>query len=82
MYASEADGDNVRAPIGRGVAGAVAGRDAAPVEGHSHRNELGAAVILLDAGRQMETYARNTQIWEKHAKRIEQQQKINTSEAG
>ena len=55
MYTSEADGDDVRAPVSRGIAGAVAGGDAAPVEGHCYRDVLSAAVVLLDAGRQVKT---------------------------
>jgi hypothetical protein len=55
MDASEADGDDVRAPVRSGVAGAVARGDAAPVEGHSYGDVLGTTVVLLDAGRQVET---------------------------
>lgn len=53
VYPGEADGDDMGAPVRRGAAGAVAGRDAAPVEGHGY--VVGAPGQLGDAGRQVET---------------------------
>lgn len=54
MDASEANGDDVRAPVGGGGAGAIARGDAATVEGHGH--VMGASRRLLDARRQVEPW--------------------------
>lgn len=56
MDASEADGHDVRAPVGGGGAGAVARGDPAAVEGHGH--VVCAARRLLDARRQVEPWNR------------------------
>jgi hypothetical protein len=59
VYPVEADGDDVRAPVGGGVAGAVARGDAPAVERDGH-------IVRADAGRhagaQVETWTQRSRL--------------------